>query len=793
MKPEYRILIPENIPIALKKIPQWVVWRGSLAGGKWTKPPFDPKTGKKASIINPGNWADYETAFEVYQRGGYDGLGFILTVESNLVAFDFDHCVHDTGIDPEVKGHLDTLKTYTEFSPTDGIRALAFGRKPGDQCKLPSKGYEIYDKGRYVTITGHIATDHNNIEKRQAEIETVYKAIWPDRKPKGRLRPSSFVNIPDHELLEKAFGSKNGAKIQALYKGDTTGYPSQSEADQAFCDHLAFWTGRDAGRVDRIFRSSGLMREKWDRRAKGQETYGVLTINKAITNCGNIYEPEIRACSDRYPKGGEKVRTPEQMDDEWDPPIPLGKCRPRPMPEDLIPGPVGAMVKAVSCFTETPYELAAGLGFVAVASAVAGKVEVEVKPRYSESTNVMILPALETGNRKSEVVKLIFAPHLAWEKKAYAEAKPEIDRISSKNSAIDARIKKLNVDYAKADDPRKRESILRDIHAAMDEKELPPIPPRVIFDDITPEHMGTMAALYNGRMALISDEGGIFDIMAGRYSSGVPNIDLFLKGYSGTPVRVDRGSREPVTIDKPAISLGISPQPETLVKLGAIPGFRTRGVMARIGFLMPKSLLGKRTFCGPEMPARIISEYSDFIFGLLDIPMEEAPLKVKLSDEARMVWLEFACYVESEMNVGGKFENIKDWAAKLPGFAVRLSGLIHVMEGGGAEVSSSVMDKALSMAAVFVEHALYTFDVIGEEESFNVARKILSWIERTGSKKFSKRDCFKALQGTFRTMDKAEPGFLKLAEHSYIKIEMKTSGGRPSCICHVNPALFEVN
>lgn len=218
-----------------------------------------------------------------------------------------------------------------------------------------------------------------------------------------------------------------------------------------------------------------------------------------------------------------------------------------------------------------------------------------------------------------------------------------------------------------------------------------------------------------------------------------------------------------------------------------MPGFRSRGVMARIGFLMPESLLGNRTLCGPEIPAKTALAYKSFIVELLDIPISGEPQKIKLSKAAYNEWHDFALVVESQMKPGGRFEVIKDWAGKLPGFAIRLSGLTHIMDGGGPEITLPTMEKALSLASIFVDHALFTFGMIEEDGSINAARKILSWIERTGSKEFSKRDCFAALQGSFTKMEKIEPGFSALEEHNYIAVSEKKTGGRPSSVCYVNP------
>jgi hypothetical protein len=475
-----------------------------------------------------------------------------------------------------------------------------------------------------------------------------------------------------------------------------------------------------------------------------------------------IQEPRTPPPRDKFSSSHGKERTEPPKADEWETPIPLGMPRPAPMPENLLPGPVGEMVKAVSLFTETPYELGAGLSLVAVACCVAGKYEVEIKPGYTEPINIWIMPALETGNRKSAVVNLIFQPHIEWEQAELEALLPEKRRIKLKNDAIETRIKKINTDYAKGKDRFARESLLREMEAAEEEKEPELIPPQVFCDDVTPENLGTIMAEHGGIMALVSDEGGIFDNFAGRYSkNGDPNLDLLLKGHSGMFVRVNRGSRPPVDIPKPAISVGISPQPVTLKKLWQIPTFRARGGMARIGFLMPESLVGYRSGDGPGIPARVKAAYHAFIRNLLDnrnigkkitdifgtdTPEKKTEIqRIQLAPEARQEWNEFDAHIEPSMRPGGKHENIKDWCSKLPGFAGRLSGTVHTMGGGGPEISLETMERALELAGVFLEHALYVFDLIGEDDSLAVARRIMAWVERKGLSEFKKRDCFNSM------------------------------------------------
>jgi hypothetical protein len=165
----------------------------------------------------------------------------------------------------------------------------------------------MYETGRFLTVTGRrLPGTPENVAERQAEVETMHAQVWPpqpaDPEQKKRARAAAkeaATNLPqsDADLLELAYRASNGAKIRALYNnGDTSGYPGQSEADLALCSYLAFYTGDDPERLDRLFRGSALMRPKWDRNARTGETYGAGTIRLAIDGCHEFYSPPAVRC-----------------------------------------------------------------------------------------------------------------------------------------------------------------------------------------------------------------------------------------------------------------------------------------------------------------------------------------------------------------------------------------------------------------------------------------------------------------------------------------------------------------
>ena len=190
---------------------------------------------------------------------------------------------------------------------------------------------------------------------------------------------------------------------------------------------------------------------------------------------------------------------------------------------------------------------------------------------------------------------------------------------------------------------------------------LPEIPkaPQVWGDDITPENLGTVMADNGERMAILSDEAGLFEMMGGRYSGGIPNIDIYLQNHAGSSVRVNRGSRPPVFLQNPVLTIGISPQPDVLRGLTEKPSFRGRGLLARFLYALPASNLGRRTGEGRPVPENVRRGYAERIEAILSYPMatdrngEPCPHTLRLSPEAFTAWAAFWQKVEASMGPGG--------------------------------------------------------------------------------------------------------------------------------------------
>ncbi len=280
-------LFPENIPEELKVLKQWVVYRLVKKPGK-EKPDKVPYqiNFNNASVTNPKTWCTFEQALEAFQEKNFDGIGFVFTKDDPYSGIDLDNCINleTSTIEPWAKDWIDKFQSYTELSPSKtGTHTIVKGKVPSEKGKKVGD-YEIYDHKRYFTFTGNIMElEHTHVEERQEIVEEFYHFL--NDKPENNktdIPLSVGHELSDKEIKEiisKAKSATNGEKFSRLFDGkwEELGYPSPSEADQALCSIIAFYSDSPAG-IDKIFRKSGLYRDKWER-----DDYRENTINNALS------------------------------------------------------------------------------------------------------------------------------------------------------------------------------------------------------------------------------------------------------------------------------------------------------------------------------------------------------------------------------------------------------------------------------------------------------------------------------------------------------------------------------
>lgn len=272
----------KNIPEELKEIDNWVCYNKD-------KRPVNPNTGYYAKPNDSETWGSYEEALYMGDMKQL-GIGFMIG-DTDYVGVDIDDLKENRNVAGEFMNKLDS---YTEYSPSkNGIHIWVKGDI--DINRYRKDGIEVYDKTspRYLTFTGDAIGDVRHINDTTEELMELHdKYIGNTKKSNVVDLPSRPVDLNETELIEKIESSKQGKLFNELYSGNWEGrYNSQSEADLTLANILAFWTGRDYSKMDAIFRSSGLYREKWNEK-RGDGTYGEIIIDKAINDTTDVYTPK---------------------------------------------------------------------------------------------------------------------------------------------------------------------------------------------------------------------------------------------------------------------------------------------------------------------------------------------------------------------------------------------------------------------------------------------------------------------------------------------------------------------
>lgn len=351
-----------KIPQEMKQIRRWVCYRIEIRDGKETKVPYNAINNSWAKSNDPETWTTFRLALLGYKKYRFDGIGFMLgeDLKSGVSYFGIDldnhpdqngkYAMSNDEFNTFAQEFINQLNSYTEYSHSGkGIHIICKGFLPTGAKRKAGVAVEMYDKGRFFTMTGK-AIGNRSICERTEEIKPLWEKYLNTEPQKNE--PIIFVHnskqngitfgenvqlksntqtfelnaekLDDTELIEKISSSRYGTDFVSLYNGDMSKYGNDhSAADMALCQILAFWTACDIYQMDRIFRTSALMREKWDSK-RGNETYGNITLNAAIARQNDTYIPPKKKISINF-NDNKNINTVEpttevvQFDEKHDP------------------------------------------------------------------------------------------------------------------------------------------------------------------------------------------------------------------------------------------------------------------------------------------------------------------------------------------------------------------------------------------------------------------------------------------------------------------------------------------
>lgn len=507
----------------------------------------------------------------------------------------------------------------------------------------------------------------------------------------------------------------------------------------------------------------------------------------------------LEACS-KEPEDGDE--------DTWPEPILFGVFDTPNITSKLLPEPLAGFCKAVAQDTQTPSALPVMMCLATVATCLQKRFEVSPYEdnTYREPVNIMSVVALDPATRKTAVKNAMTEPLTAWELEQADALKEEAAKVRHEREMITKTIEAIKSSASKADSTNEeRQGAIEEIKRLQDSMPNEIIMPHLWTDDVTPERLQNLMCENGERMAVLSDEGGVFEVAAGLYNAGRSNINVFLQGHAGSSVRVQRQGRS-VTMNKPALTLGLTVQPGIIVDLasGNKARFRGNGMLARLLYTMPESTVGNRDVTKRKpVPEIIRAEYHKKIKRLLSIKPKfdefgnEKPSILTLDSEALKMWQEFSQYVESKQGKYCEFHSIQDWTGKLPGAALRLAGLCHVSEFGSKNrcINKVTMERALLLANKLIPHAKAAFGMMGGDPTVNDAKEILHWIVvKNGRDTFLRSELHKALHGRFTRLERLKSALKVLQERHIISGEKERyTGRRPEIYYMVNPAVLKCN
>lgn len=352
---------PENIPVSLKDRAHWVVWRYEERDGKRTKVPYSSLTGERASTTDPETWTTFVHALDTATNNStINGIGFVFTREDPFVGIDLDNCrdPETKKIEPWAVEIVRKLASYTEVTPSGkGLHVICQGDLPPGARRKGS--IEMYTDGRYFTVTGErVGVWQEAVPAKEALFllhRTIF-AVDPAQSAEGTS--PSVGPLSDTELIAKITGT---AGYRSLWDGDISAYPSHSEADLALIGRIAFFAGPHPPSIDRLFRLSGLFREKWDDPGHGKagSTYGQDTINRCLSTMRSFYQPSAAARPPATPRNSAvPPPDPESPEPPYDPFVAsVALFCPDAPPEALEPealhGIAGEVVSTIGPHTES--------------------------------------------------------------------------------------------------------------------------------------------------------------------------------------------------------------------------------------------------------------------------------------------------------------------------------------------------------------------------------------------------------------------------------------------------------
>lgn len=488
---------------------------------------------------------------------------------------------------------------------------------------------------------------------------------------------------------------------------------------------------------------------------------------------------------------GVGAQPDEPADDAWPAPTPLDGVGELPrFPVHALPHWMAEHAVGVAEELQAPVDLPAMIGLAALATVAAKRTHVRVRSTWVEQVNLYLAVAMPPGSGKSPAYKLMRDPLLRWEAELRDQASRDISEAEQRRRMAEKAMKRAEDKGDAIEASRARLEFEMAVVPAM---------PKLFSDDATVESLVQHMAEQQGRLALMSTEGDVFDDMTGRYSDKA-KLGPYLKAWSGDEIRVDRIGRGSSVVEEPALTIGLTVQPTHLARLAEFPELAGRGLTARFMYAMPEDNVGRRNLIdAPSLDPAARDRYDEALLGLARrLAMSTMPGTLTLAADALDRYLSWRQELEWRRRLTGDLRAMAEWTTKLESSVARVAGLLHIADGNGAHgtIGLDVVERAIAIGEYWLAHARAVHSLWSVDEVVVGARSVLEWLIRKGVAEVSIRDIHAGNRRRFAKAEDLKEPLLLLVEHGYVRAVDGTTapsgrGGKASPRLRLNPCVME--
>ncbi len=473
------------------------------------------------------------------------------------------------------------------------------------------------------------------------------------------------------------------------------------------------------------------------------------------------------------------VREPEPT--PWDTPTLPAEPVPPPFPLASLPAWAQEHAQAAAEQVQVPVDLTAMLVIGSLAAAVTGRATVQVSPNWAEPVNLYLVTAMRSGSGKSAAEKLCCGWLRTWQADRLAQAIDDYELARRVAKVAEKRAneveKSMIMGNKTADDLR---HALTELQAARDAV---PQLPRLLADDATPEAVANLLAAHGERLAIMSTEADLFDMVLKGKPGQRANLNVYLKAWSGDQMIRDRkgGTEtgpESTTLERPLMTISVTVQPSVLRRLFADDEMVSRGFAARFMFSLPEDLIGRRDqgrrFDGGQLVGR--ATYETTATALADTWASwKHPAPIHLERDAAQALRTFLVELEPHLAAGARHERLGEWVNKLHGSIARYAGLLHLAEhhGPSTPIDADTMARAIDLGRYWLDTAAI---VMGHDQGAEEqALALLEFMAGDGRAEFKLRDLQQGVRRPGIGLDKAAdyvPAIEFLVDNGWLRPSM---------------------